>query len=251
MVSSVALSLMLAALTATKNVTFEILNKEPGPIWIGIQGDPGHPHLHNGGVTLEQGKSIFITAPGNWTGRIWPRTWCDPGTKRCRTGRCGKDAIECDGNMGEPPFTLLEFDLKGWKGLDYYYITLEQGYNLRASIEPIGGEKTPGDPDSCAKVSCATNINQHCANELKVEHSLQVIACKSACLRHPTDDLYCCRGAHDRPETCRNKDWHTDFASIVFKKHCPNAYSYKFDNAKRTFTCKASHYRIEFGDINN
>lgn len=38
--------------------TFNIHNKDGGPIWIGIQGNPGKEHLANGGFKLAQGESV-------------------------------------------------------------------------------------------------------------------------------------------------------------------------------------------------
>lgn len=40
-------------------VKLEISNREPGPIWVGIRGNTGHPHLEEGGINLEQGQSVY------------------------------------------------------------------------------------------------------------------------------------------------------------------------------------------------
>lgn len=53
-------------------------------------------------------------------------------------------------------------------------------------------------------------------------------------------------GAHNVPETCRSSDWPKDYPKF-FKDQCPQAYSYAYDDKKSTFTCKANHYRIQFG----
>ncbi|XP_030758258.1 pathogenesis-related protein 5-like [Sitophilus oryzae] len=108
--------------TMVNAVRFDITNREGGPVWVGIQGNPGHEHLRNGGFVLNQGQTTSVNAPDNWAGRFWPRTWCDPNSKHCMTGDCG-NRVECAGAGGVPPATLLEIKLKGDAGLDYYDIS--------------------------------------------------------------------------------------------------------------------------------
>ena len=76
---------------------------------------------------------ITVSAPDNWAGRFWPRTWCDPNSKHCLTGDCG-NKLQCNGAGGNPPVTLVEITLKGWQGLDYYDISLVDGFNIRAYV---------------------------------------------------------------------------------------------------------------------
>ncbi|ERL90048.1 hypothetical protein D910_07406 [Dendroctonus ponderosae] len=224
-------------------VTFDISNKEPGPIWVGIQGNSGQQNLNNGGFVLQQGETKTLSAPDNWAGRFWPRTWCDAGTQHCQTGDCG-NKIECQGAGGVPPVTLIEITLKGYQGLDYYDVSLVDGFNLKGFIEPVNGQGT-NQEYSCTRVACLGNINEKCPDELKVNYAGQTIACNSACNKFNTDQ-YCCRGAYDRPETCRSSDWPKNYPQF-FKDQCPQAYSYAYDDKKSTFTCKANHYRIQFG----
>lgn len=48
-----------ASLVATiGGVQFEIVNKEKGVIWIGIQGNTGKPHLEGGGFKLGAGQTV-------------------------------------------------------------------------------------------------------------------------------------------------------------------------------------------------
>lgn len=129
----VLFTLVFVIWNAEANVEFEILNKESGPVWVGIQGNPGHPHLNGGGFILDSGRTVTVSAPDNWAGRFWPRTWCDYNSKHCLTGDCG-NKIECNGAGGNPPATLLEITLKGAGGLDYYDISLVDGFNIRAFV---------------------------------------------------------------------------------------------------------------------
>ncbi|XP_066260412.1 uncharacterized protein [Euwallacea similis] len=241
-----ALLVLLVALAWTKaEVLFEVTNKEPGPIWVGIQGDPGHAHLSNGGFDLSQGQTVIVSAPNDWSGKFWPRTWCEPTRQHCETGSCG-DKIPCNGQGGTPPYTLIEITLNGYKGLDYYGLSLIEGMNLRANIVPVDGQGVLGDEFSCTKIQCLIDINSECPDELRLIYAGQTIGCKSPCTKFNTD-MYCCRGQHDRPETCNSTEWPKDYANTFFKEKCPDAYSYIFDPNKGTFTCKASRYRIQFG----
>jgi len=66
-----------------------IKNNCPFTIWPGIQGNPGHGHLENGGFSLGAHKTHTINTPRDWAGRIWGRTKCS-GQGKCETGDCGK-----------------------------------------------------------------------------------------------------------------------------------------------------------------
>lgn len=112
-------------------------------------------------------------------------------------------------------------------------------------MEPVGGQGDGGQY-SCKKTACSKHLNDNCPPELQLKHDNQAIGCKSACLAFNTDQ-YCCRGAHDRPETCRSSDWPVNYPKY-FKDACPDAYSYAYDDHKSTFTCKnANAYKIVFG----
>ncbi|XP_018579527.1 pathogenesis-related protein 5-like [Anoplophora glabripennis] len=235
--------LVVGFVAACQAAQFEIVNREGGPVWVGIQSNDGKPPLERGGFVLEKGQSRTVNSPDDWAGRFWARTWCDPNSKHCLTGDCG-NKIECGGNGGAPPATLAEIKLKGHGGLDYYDISLVDGFNIPASIEPVGGAGDGGQY-SCKRSACARHLNDACPGPLKLNTPNGVIGCKSACLAFNTDQ-YCCRGAHNRPETCRASDWPTNYPAY-FKNACPDAYSYAYDDHKSTFTCKANKYRVTFG----
>lgn len=112
------------------------------------------------------------------------------------------------------------------------------------SMTPLGGQGT-GDPYSCKSTACGYEINNDCPQELRLYGSGGVIGCKSACLAFNTDE-YCCRGAHNRPETCKSSNWPVDYPKF-FKDRCPDAYSYAYDDHKSTFTCNAPAYLIAIG----
>ncbi|CAG9769734.1 unnamed protein product [Ceutorhynchus assimilis] len=226
--------------------TFTINNKDQGPIWIGIQGNPGNENLANGGFKLPQGETRSVDSADNWQGRFWSRTYCNDDSNHCLTGDCG-NVVECNGAGGAPPVTLVEITLKGYGDLDNYDISLVDGYNTEASIEPVNGQ---GDDSqySCKKAQCGTQINDICPAELQVKNDDgTVIACNSACNAFHTDE-YCCTGSHSTADTCKSSDWPTNYPA-TFKQACPDAYSYAYDDNKSLFTCKASEYIINFGGV--
>ncbi|XP_072399434.1 uncharacterized protein [Diabrotica undecimpunctata] len=236
----------IAAVIATVSaVDFQFVNKEGGPVWVGIQGNPGHPHLDGGGFKLAQGQSKTVGAPANWAGRFWGRTYCNDGTSHCLTGDCG-NKVQCNGAGGVPPVSLAEITLKGAGGLDFYDISFVDGFNLRISFEPVGGQGNGGQY-SCKKAQCSKNLNDNCPKELQVKGPNGVtIACKSACLAFNTDQ-YCCRGAYGTPDKCKSSTWPRNYPQEVFKSQCPDGYSYAYDDHKSTFTCKAPKYIVTFG----
>ncbi|VEN44684.1 unnamed protein product [Callosobruchus maculatus] len=228
----------LAFLGAASAVEFEFRNNGGSEIWVGIQGNPGHPALEGGGFPLGPGQSRVVGAEDNWAGRFWGRTWCDPGSQHCQTGDCG-NRLQCGGAGGVPPATLAEITLKGDAGKDFYDISLVDGYNIKMSMTPIGGSGD-GSQYSCKRAGCDFNINDDCPGELQVNSEHGVIACKSACLAFNNDE-FCCRGAFNDPNKCRAGEY-----ANRFKAHCPDAYSYAYDDHKSTFTCKANRYLITF-----
>ncbi|CAH1101162.1 unnamed protein product [Psylliodes chrysocephalus] len=224
-------------------IEFQFVNKEIGAVWVGIQGNSGKEALANGGFILEAGASTSIQAPEDWAGRFWGRTWCDPNTNYCLTGDCGS-RIECQGNGGAPPASLAEITLKGAGGLDFYEISLVDGFNLAISFEPVDGR---GDSSqySCKKAACEQHLNDECPGELQLGSPNGVVGCKSACLAFNTDQ-YCCRNEFGTPDTFKSLTWPVDYPKF-FKDRCPGAYSYAYDDRKSTFTCEAEKYIITFG----
>lgn len=164
MLKLVALSVVLAMVNAME---FEIRNNEIGAIWVGIQGNPNKEHLHNGGFVLEAGASVScldaesqkhcvftnqctfvfqttLSAAEDWAGRFWARTWCDPNTNYCLTGDCGS-RLECAGAGGNPPASLAEITLKGAGGLDFYDISLVDGFNIAVAVSRLFDQKKRQD----------------------------------------------------------------------------------------------------------
>ncbi|EHA8586418.1 Thaumatin-like protein [Cocos nucifera] len=190
--------------------------------------------IGDGGLQLEPGLSAHVHAPAGWSGRMWPRRDCSfdlSGRGSCLTGDCG-GLLHCAGAGGSPPVTLAEFTLDS--PVDYYDVSLVDGYNAPVSVVPMGGA------GSCRPVTCESDLNRSCPGPLRVEREGDVVACKSACMAFGTP-AYCCTGEFASPEACRPTAY-----SRVFKMACPTAYSYAYDDPTSIFMCKGADYLITF-----
>ncbi|KAL0890624.1 hypothetical protein Bca101_014607 [Brassica carinata] len=224
--------------------TFIVTNNCPFTIWPGTLSGSGTQPLPTTGFRLDVGQSVKIPSVLGWSGRIWARTGCNfdaNGAGKCMTGDCG-GKLECAGNGAAPPTSLFEITLGHGSGdKDFYDVSLVDGYNLPIVAIPTGG----GLVGACNATGCVTDINISCPKELQVMGEEEqerggVVACKSACEAFGLDQ-YCCSGQFANPNTCRPSSY-----STIFKRACPRAYSYAFDDGSSTFTCKASEYAIIF-----
>ncbi|XP_078153742.1 pathogenesis-related thaumatin-like protein 3.5 [Carex rostrata] len=212
---------------------FTITNECEETIWPAvIPGDK----FDGGGFALKAGQSKVFTAPVAWSGRMWGRTGCSfdqDGNGPCETASCGS-TLKC-GVGGKTPATLAEFTLAK---LDFYDISLVDGYNLPISITPVNGNKNGGG--NCSVAGCNSDLRDHCPNELAVKVKGKTVACRSACDVFDTDQ-YCCRGSYGGPSTCPPTNY-----SKPFKAACPGAYSYAYDDRSSLFTCTQGDYIITF-----
>jgi hypothetical protein len=112
-------------------------------------GEICEPRLHK--------CTLSISVPSMFSGRFWARTGCtfsgpndacpvDPNTKVspncCSTGGCtvGKGpsfGLDCTG-AGQAPTTLAEFTLQKSPQLDFYDVSMVDGFNVPIEITPAG-----------------------------------------------------------------------------------------------------------------
>lgn len=231
------------------SATFTFVNQCSYTVWPGILSNAGTPELSTTGFALEPGGSVPIPVPSAWSGRMWGRTFCsqDPtsGKFTCVTGDCGSGNIDCSGGGAKPPATLAEFTLNGADGLDFYDVSLVDGYNLPMLVVPHNGAG-----GNCTVTGCIADLNAACPSDLKVMNDVAAsngggasVACKSACEAFG-DPQYCCSGEYSTPDTCRPSAY-----SELFKNACPRAYSYAYDDGSSTFTCASADYVITFCPI--
>ncbi|CAL9240801.1 unnamed protein product [Arabidopsis halleri] len=229
--------------SGVRSTSFVMVNKCEYTVWPGLLSNAGVPPLPTTGFVLQKGEERTINAPTSWGGRFWGRTQCSTDTDgkfTCLTGDCGSGTIECSGSGAAPPATLAEFTLDGSNGLDFYDVSLVDGYNVPMLVAPQGGSGL-----NCSSTGCVVDLNGSCPSELKVT-SLDgggklSMGCKSACEAFRTPE-YCCSGAYGTPDTCKPSSY-----SLMFKTACPRAYSYAYDDQSSTFTCaKSPNYVITF-----
>lgn len=233
--------LICVLFTGILSATFTITNKCSYTVWPGILSGAGTPELSTTGFSLESSQSTSISVPTSWSGRLWGRTFCSQNSTTnkftCLTGDCSSSTVECSGGGATPPATLAEFTLNGAGGLDFYDVSLVDGYNLPMLVTPEGG-----NGGNCTATGCVVDLNNACPAELLVTDAAngEDVACKSACEAFG-EPQYCCSGAYATPDTCKPSSY-----SLFFKAACPTAYSYAYDDGTSTFTCAGADYAITF-----
>lgn len=249
--STVVLSLLLSLPSEVGSASFKIVNKCRRTVWPGLLSGANSPQLPTTGFSLQGGESRTIVFPHGWSGRIWGRTLCgqDPETGQftCVTGDCGSGKVECAGSGAKPPATLAELTLNGAGGLDFYDVSLVDGYNLPMLVIARGRGPRAANASSaggsCSATGCLVDLNGACPSSLRVARSNRsraAVACRSACEAFG-DPQYCCSDAYSTPETCAPSPY-----SLFFKHACPRSYSYAYDDKTSTYTCASGDYTIIF-----
>ncbi|XP_016472456.1 osmotin-like protein [Nicotiana tabacum] len=214
---------LLAFVTYTyASGVFEVHNNCPYTVWAAATPV-------GGGRRLERGQSWWFWAPpGTKMARIWGRTNCNfdgAGRGWCQTGDCG-GVLECKG-WGKPPNTLAEYALNQFSNLDFWDISVIDGFNIPMSFGPT----KPG-PGKCHGIQCTANINGECPGSLRVPGG-----CNNPCTTFGGQQYCCTQGPCGPTELSR---W--------FKQRCPDAYSYPQDDPTSTFTCTSwtTDYKVMF-----
>lgn len=146
--------------------------------------------------------------------------------------------IQCNGTLGVPPLTLAEIQFAESDNIDFYHVSLVDGFNLPIRIMP---NKYPSKKSTdCKPADCVADLNSKCPDKLAVKAAdgSSVVACKSACALFNTDSD-CCQGVYTTPATCKSSSWPQNYPPF-FKEACPYSYSYPFDNTTSTFTCRGN-----------
>ncbi|KAK8987295.1 hypothetical protein V6N11_027051 [Hibiscus sabdariffa] len=200
--------------TEVNPVSFKIVNKCRHKKWSGLSSGANTPLLPTTDFLLNPGKSRTMTIP---------------------SADCGSGQIECSGSGAKPPATLAEFTLNGAGGLDFYDVSLVDGYNLPMLIVAKGGKG-----GNCSTTCFLLDLNDTCPSELRVARKDGGgVRCKSACEAFD-DPQYYCSGAFGTLDVCRL------FAYSFFKRACPRSYNYAYDDTTSTYTCVSADYVIIF-----
>ena len=202
---------------------FDIKNNCNVTIWAAAMPGGGRQINPGGTWSLEVSPNSAITG-----GRIWARTECifnGSGVGKCLTGDCG-GLFQCqDGGSGAaPPHTLAEFSLDQFGNLDFYDISLVDGFNVPMVFNSTSPE--------CSSIDCTGDLNGNCPTELKAPGG-----CYHPCTVFKTKE-YCC----DPGAVCKATNY-----SMFLKGGCPGAYSFSQDDKLSTFTCPSgSNYNVVF-----
>ncbi|QCD85010.1 protein P21-like [Vigna unguiculata] len=205
--------------TAVHAARFDITNRCPNTVWVASVPV-------GGGRQLNTGDSWSVDVPEGTKGaRIWARTGCNfdgSGRGECQTGDCG-GVLECQG-YGRAPNTLAEYGLNGFNNLDFFDISLVDGFNVPMEFSPTSNGCSRG-------ISCSADINGQCPAELKTDGG-----CNNPCTVYKSNE-YCCNSG-----SCSATP-----LSKFFKDRCPDAYSYPQDDPTSTFTCPGgTNYKVVF-----
>ncbi|CAD6232431.1 unnamed protein product [Miscanthus lutarioriparius] len=220
------LFLLILLPVVTKSTTFSITNRCSYTMWPAAV--PG------GGIQLHPGEWWILNVPDGTTGRVWARTACSfnsAGNGKCETGDCG-GVLACS-DYGMAPNTMAEFAIAQFNNMDFFDISLVDGFNVPMDFLPVPANGQGGE--GCSKgPRCAANITSQCPSELKAPGG-----CNNACTVLK-QDIYCCTG--NSSTSCGPTNY-----SKVFKTICPDAYSYPKDDATSTFTCPTgTNYMVVF-----
>ena len=156
----------------------------------------------------------------------------------------------CDPKTGTgvPPASVAEWTLSDASGLDWYDVSLVDGFNLPMSITNNVG---------CPVADCKVDLGKFftrprillvsfthwpfflfvspapdCPAQLRkpLDASGKPLGCLSACAANvdgnQQDSPNCCSGSHDKPATCPSSG--VAFYKY-FKDRCPNSYVYAYD----------------------
>ncbi|WVZ24886.1 hypothetical protein V8G54_003430 [Vigna mungo] len=205
--------------TAAYAARFDITNRCGYTVWAASVPVGGGRQLNSGGTW-----SVDVPA-GTKAARIWARTGCNfdgSGRGGCQTGDCG-GVLQCTA-YGAPPNTLAEFALNQFNNLDFFDISLVDGFNVPMEFNPTSNGCSRG-------ISCTADINGQCPSQLKAQGG-----CNNPCTVFKTNE-YCCNSG-----TCS-----ATALSKFFKDRCPDAYSYPKDDQTSTFTCPGgTNYKVVF-----
>lgn len=108
-------------------------------------------------IELPKGTSRAANAPTSWTGRFWGRTNC---------------SFNSSCAYADTVATLAEFSTKSFGGIDFYEVSLVDGFNLPLRVDPVGGS------GQCTSIGCVDDLITKCPQELRTEDGG---ACRSAC----------------------------------------------------------------------
>ncbi|KAH7515646.1 hypothetical protein FEM48_Zijuj10G0048600 [Ziziphus jujuba var. spinosa] len=98
-------------------------------------------------------EPIWPLAKSNGSTRPWLLQTTDSGDFHCLIGDCGSNKVGCGGEsdlLQPTSTTIVAFTLNATDGMDYYVITLQNGFNLPKTMDPT--DKSGRDECTTASV---------------------------------------------------------------------------------------------------
>jgi hypothetical protein len=203
--------------------TFTVINQCTQTVWAATLPAATFP---GGLVEMAPGYSFTVGVDNGWSGRIWGKTDC---TTSGGTTTCASSMF---------PASLAELTLTSSlpTGLDFYDVSLVDGFNLPIELAPNGHTPNPAQPYNCGDPQCDVNLNLTCPAVLPDKFEGGVLAC--------ANDECKVLGDNDAASPdCIYPNQYTKF----FKTACPTAYSFPYDDPTSTFTCMGlNDYTVTF-----
>ncbi|GER40504.1 pathogenesis-related thaumatin-like protein, partial [Striga asiatica] len=155
-----SLFLLILLFQTTQSIIFNITNNCPYTIWPAAV--PG------GGRRLDPGHNWTISfLDGPRAAKIWARTNCtfdSSGRGRCLTGDC--DGQLACGSYGAAPRTTAEYGLNSFGHIDYYDISVMNGFNVPVEFSPT--------TNGCTRpVRCPVDLTRDCLAQLRTPGGLR------------------------------------------------------------------------------
>ncbi|KAK3022966.1 hypothetical protein RJ639_046670 [Escallonia herrerae] len=158
-------------------------------IWPVLASCGGKTTLSAPALVLQPGKSTTVSLPTSSSGRLWGRTFgtynSSIGRLSCLTEDCGSGLPECAWAGALPPVTIVQFELNGDDGLDWYVVRASRGNNLGILVVPQGGSG-----GACKAAGYVSDVNGGCESETGG-------ACNCTCFAF-SDSRRCCTVSYGR-----------------------------------------------------
>eukprot|EP01117_Protostelium_nocturnum_P003615 TRINITY_DN1485_c0_g1_i1.p1 TRINITY_DN1485_c0_g1~~TRINITY_DN1485_c0_g1_i1.p1 ORF type:complete len:237 (+),score=74.40 TRINITY_DN1485_c0_g1_i1:248-958(+) len=179
---------------------------------------------------LSSGQSSNIFLSDSFKGLFWGRTGChfdSFGYGFCETGDCGGKK-NCFKSSASSSLGASVVDLslsESFTTLDYYDISLVNGFNLGVSVEPSKTSSDSMNNFKCGRSTCSPSFGQF-PQELARKINGETKGFASPC---------------EDGKECKESKY-----TQLYKRICPNSRTFSFDDINSTFACKSADYTITF-----